>query len=521
MISRRKILKGGAAAAVIASVPFINIRRTFAQSVLPFDYFISPNGDDNNAGSLASPWSITALNSKMSLYAGKRVGIIGDIGGVQTPIQHGTIGGVQTTLYSLYQSSDGNNPVLKTNGGTSGASTYIASCNASGAYTPRWAIIDFSNPSGGASPTVSGFGMGQNSESATQVPNVGYITFDGLTIRNFTFSAIGLQNPGGSTLQGAVVQNCEIYNGGGVPSNNNPGAVRFWNAYGAIIHNNRIHDLSCNGGGASPLWGYNAIMCYGTAGTSIAMVITNNTTYNCSSILTKDFNNDFANCSYNYLDHGNFGSAAQVDQDIGIGVVVGHTPFTGVTSVFHHNICLGKFQAFPQSVGNPYVTGTSQIYNNTFYGTSNYANFDALYCKGGNAGAAIQFYHNIVYAAGSYDQGANASCVYVDPTFTAANATFNNNVYGSNGNVCKFARAEYAGLTLASWRSSTGLDQNSVVVPSSPFTGTPTAQVSSTFAVGASAVIGGVTCGALDGSGQVGCNFGGGPVPMAPALKVS
>ncbi len=384
MISRRKILKGGAAAAVIASVPFINIRRTFAQSVLPFDYFISPNGDDNNAGSLASPWSITALNSKMSLYAGKRVGIIGDIGGVQTPIQHGTIGGVQTTLYSLYQSSDGNNPVLKTNGGTSGASTYIASCNASGAYTPRWAIIDFSNPSGGASPTVSGFGMGQNSESATQVPNVGYITFDGLTIRNFTFSAIGLQNPGGSTLQGAVVQNCEIYNGGGVPSNNNPGAVRFWNAYGAIIHNNRIHDLSCNGGGASPLWGYNAIMCYGTAGTSIAMVITNNTTYNCSSILTKDFNNDFANCSYNYLDHGNFGSAAQVDQDIGIGVVVGHTPFTGVTSVFHHNICLGKFQAFPQSVGNPYVTGTSQIYNNTFYGTSNYANFDALYCKGGN-----------------------------------------------------------------------------------------------------------------------------------------
>ena len=516
MISRRKILKGGVAAAVIASVPFFSFRRAFAQSVLPFDYFIAPNGDDNNAGSLTSPWSITALNSKKSVYAGKRVGIIGDVGGTQTPITYGTIGGVKTTLTSIVN-GNGQQPALNTNGGTASASTYIASCNSAGVYTPRWAIIDFGTPT-----NQNGFGMGQNSESAAQVPNVGYTTIDGLTIRNFTYSAICFQNPGGSTLRGAVVQNCEVYNGGGVPSNNNPGALRFWNAYGAVVHNNMIHDLSCNGGGASPVWGYNAIMCYGTLGTSIGMVITNNTTYNCSSILTKDFNSDFANCSYNYLDHGKFGSAAQSDEDIGIGVVVGHTPFTGVTSVFHHNICLGLFQAFPQAVNSPAVAGTCQIYHNTFYGTANYANFDALYCKDGSAAAAIQFYNNIVYAANGYEQGGNAGCVYVDPSFAAANATFNNNVYGSNGNACKFSRAEYAGLTLASWRSSTGLDQNSVSVSASPFTGTPTGQTPSSFAVGSSAVIGGVTCGALDGSGTVGCNFGSsGPVPMAPALKVS
>ena len=53
MISRRKILKGGAAAAAIAWVPFISARRAFAQTAGPFDYFISPTGDDNNPGTLA------------------------------------------------------------------------------------------------------------------------------------------------------------------------------------------------------------------------------------------------------------------------------------------------------------------------------------------------------------------------------------------------------------------------------------------------------------------------------------
>jgi hypothetical protein len=50
---------------------------------------------------LASPWSITALNSKSSTYAGKKIGIIGDQGVIQT----GTVGGVQTKLYTIYQAA--------------------------------------------------------------------------------------------------------------------------------------------------------------------------------------------------------------------------------------------------------------------------------------------------------------------------------------------------------------------------------------------------------------------------------
>jgi hypothetical protein len=512
MISRRKILKGGAAAAVIASVPFINARRAFAQSAAPFDFYISPTGDDNNSGSLGNPWSITALNSKSSVYSGKRVGIIGDVNGVQTPITYGTVGGTRTTLLALANGS-GNQPALNINGGSSGASTYLASCNSSGAYAARSAIIDFGSPSNQIS-----IAMGQNSESARQVPNPGYLTCDGLTIRNFAFSAIAMQNPGGSVIQGCVVKNCEIYNGGGVPSNNNPAAVRFWNAYGATVTNCKIHDLQTIPGGEDPKWGYNAVGAYGSTGAALGMVVTSNTFYNCSSILTKDFNSDFANCSYNYMDHGVFGSAG-AGGGLDNGAITGHCPYTGVTSVIHHNIMLAGMNQQPLG-GTPLVTGTTKFYNNTIYGTAAYGgNFDAMYCTIPGPGAALQFYNNIVYAVGGYNTGAG--CIWVPPGYNISGATFNTNVYGSNGNGCNMAVVEYSPLLVAAWRTLTGCDTKSVQVASSPFTGTPTAQVPSSFAVGSSAVIGGVTCGALDGSGLVGCNFSGAPAPSAPTLRVS
>jgi Right handed beta helix region len=512
MISRRKILKGGAAAVVIASVPFLRARVVFAQSALPFDYFISANGDDNNAGSLASPWSITALNSKQSKYSGKRIGIIGDIAGTQTPIQHGTIGGVQTTLYSMYQAG-GSAPVLVINGGNSSASTYIGSCNSAGAYTPRSAIIDFSNPSSGAKPTVENMAMGQ-SFYQTSVPNPGYATVDALTIRNFTFAALGFSNLSGfGTMPGITIQNCEIYNGGHVASNNNPGAILLAGASNPVITNNKIHDLQTIPGGADPMWGLSALRTYSSTG----IVFTHNTCYNCSSVLTKDSHQWFANCSYNYLDHGIFGSAGS-GGDLSAGSIVGHSPGSGQTSVIHHNIMLGPLGMHPQD--GLAVAGAVQFYNNTLYGSPSYnAAFDAVTADNAASGAALQFYHNIVYAVNGYDT-APAS-ILVQSTCAVANATFNNNVYGSNGNGVSFSRA-YAGGSLAAWRSATGCDQNSVIVSASPFTGTPTTQAPSSFATGSSAVIGGVTCGALDGSGTVGCNFASGePVPASPALRVS
>jgi hypothetical protein len=458
-----------------------------------FDFFISPKGDDNNAGTLSSPWSITALNSKQSTYSDKKIGFIGD----QGVFTAGTIGGVQTTLAALGNAAGNNQPTLNVNGGTAAASTYLASCNSSGVYTPRLAVID------AGSPTSQGFLFGQNSESATQVPKPGYLTYDGLTIRNFAYCAICFENPGGAALQNCVVQNCEIYNGNAgknVPSNNNPGGIRLWNCVGAVVHNNKIHDMEVSNG----VGGFNGVMCYGTLGASIAMVLTNNTIYNCAGVLTKDYNSDFANCSYNYIDHGTFGSAGP--NGIFYGCISGHTPAPGVTSLIHHNILLGMLDEHPQSA-TPLVTGTLVMRNNTFYGTPAYGNFQAMYCRNpGSPAPAVQFINNLVYAVGGYNTSAGA--MLLTSGFQVAAATFDKNVYGSNGAApLNFAITEYTPMTLAAWRSATGCDANSVQVSASPFVSTPSALAPASFATNASAVIGGVTCGALDGSGPVGCSF--------------
>ena len=477
---------------------------TFSLTVnapVAFDFFIAPNGDDTlGDGSLGNPWSITAFNSKSATYSGKRVGLIGDIAGTQTPYTHGTINGVQTTLLSI-SNGNGNQPTINTNGGTIAASTYIASCDSSGVYKARWAILDFGSPTNAVNTC-----FGYSSNTATQVPKPGFITFDGITIRNFTYCGLSAQNTGGSALPNVVIENCELYNGLCPNTSNNPGAVIVTLTQGVVLNNNKIHDLSTT----AAQWGFAAFRTYGNvADSSMGIICTNNTTYNCTAWLTKDGFSDFGNCSYNYFDFGVFGSGNNNYTLIGQGVVTGHSPGTGVTSNFHHNICLGAMQVKTQTGGNT-ITGTLNCSNNTFYGTANAVPFDALFCLNGTGTPGIQFQHNIVYAIGStaYDHATNGGCVYVDAEFAIANATFNNNVYGSNGNGCAWSRAgEDQGLSFSTWKSTYSVDSTSVQVASSPFSGTPTALTPSTFAVNASAIIGGVTCGALDGSGPIGCNF--------------
>jgi hypothetical protein len=47
-----------------------------AQSAGAFDYYISPTGRDSNPGTQTSPWAITAIETKGSMIAGKRVGLL-------------------------------------------------------------------------------------------------------------------------------------------------------------------------------------------------------------------------------------------------------------------------------------------------------------------------------------------------------------------------------------------------------------------------------------------------------------
>lgn len=516
MISRRKMLKGGAAAAVIASVPFIRPRRAFAQSTVSFDYFISPKGDDNNAGSLASPWSITALNSKQSIYAGKKIGIIGD----QGVIQSGTVGGVQTTLYSIYQTLNNNtNILLSINGGTAGSPTYLGSCNSSGAYTARIAIIDCAQPGTGSQPTAAGSIMGQSQVGGPgNVANYGYVTVDGLVIRNFTAAALNFYC-GSPRAENVTIKNCEIYNGQNVQSNGNPGAIYTRSADNLLVTNCRIHDLKTNAAGSSSNYQHMGTITFDSYNTNI----TNCTYYNCNAVSSKDGWQQM-NVSYCYLGWGTFGSPYAGGQSGVGGTVQNYLTGTGMTNLFHHNILLGPLLGWGES--SQWNEGLVKVYNNTFYepqvGGTN-TGISTLYNIKGNSGGKWNFYNNLVYSLQGYVSGnaSGALALYNVNSTPSILPMCDYNAYGSGMN---FSGGYGVGpWSLATWQGF-GFDVHSKTLSSSPFVGTPAEGITGTFAItgpATTAGVGGVACGAMDGSGLVGCDFGAGPVPMAPALRVS
>jgi hypothetical protein len=521
MISRRKVLKGGAIAAVVATVPFMRMREARAQTVSTFDYYISPKGDDNNSGTLTSPWSITALNSKQSTYAGKRIGIIGD----QGLIQYGTVGGVQRTLYSLYQAAAKAAQVLLLNGGPSGSQpTYLASCDSSGVYSARLAIIDASDPSTGNKPTVEAALIAQNTyTNLGVVANWGNVTVDGLTIRNFTFSALMFYgtNGTGTQINNLIIKNCEIYNGQNVATTDNPGAIWIDGANNGLITNNKIHDLQTNAGTAP--WGLLGYIQFNSFG----MQVTNCTFYNCVAVSQKDSWQQME-VSYCYLGYGAWGSA-QSGGALLSATVHNLVTQTGLTSNFHHNICIGPVDLDGESSQQNH--GQLNMYNNTFYGAYNGARkMDAIYCNLGNAGGHWAFYNNLVYSPYGYDGLATSvqpGTMYIT-TINANPSWFSQCDYNAYGAGMTFGygwNGGQYGLASSTWKSF-GLDTHSSLLASNPFTGAPSEANWSSFAIAGPATtagVGGHICGAVDGSGPIGCDFSGAPtpVPKAPSLTVS
>lgn len=534
MLSRRKIVSAGALGVVAATLPLAKIGQAFAQAAGAFDYFISPNGDDKNSGTLNSPWSITALNSKMALYGGKRIGIIGD----QGIIQAGRVDGVVRSLYSMYQAQSGTgaNSVLMLNGGPSATQpTYIASCDSAGNYSARLAVIDASDPASGAQPTVEAPFLAQNQyQSTVQVPQYGNITIDGLVIRNFTFAALLFYGDGQSPIRNLLIKNCEIYNQQNVKSNNNPGAIWLDCAIGAVITNCKIHDLQSNAAGTS----YQMQACGVITFNSVATNITSCTFYNCCAVSAKDSWQQM-NVSYCYCGWGPFGQPYSGDSqysNIG-GTIHNYLCGTGMTVEFHHNILIGPLLAYGES--GQANEGTVLIYNNTFYkpGGIGGANrgidaFSDLYpANTSGGGGTFKFYNNLIYAAdGNYDGIRNSN---LPGSFNKMNAeiggglwsALQNMDYNAYGVGMTFASAWATGLSalpLTSWRKY-GYDTHSILLSSNPFTGTPAEANTSSFAINGPAAIagqGGMPCGALDGSGLVGCNFAGGSVPNAPTLRI-
>lgn len=319
-----------------------------------FDYYISTTGSDANPGTLASPWAITAINTKRATYAQKRVGLL-----------DGTY-----DLSSMIAGADYDRPCLEVANGTNANRTVIKAVNA------RMAIL-----SGGASlPTKEVGAIGQG---ASGTPQGGYFTIDSIVIDNFqALGGCGWYS-GGAGVQGITVQNCEIRNirNSATSMGNNCGAWRGQGCTGTIIRNNYFHDIY--GGNSTENEGYGVITF-----NCNDWVIEYNTIKLCEhGVYMKQTAQGCHTVRYNYIDvSGKSGGATPLHEMNGTG-----TP-SNSPNLIYNNILVGTAEWDLVDFGTP-GTRPMTLYNNSIYTPSA---DHGIYMP---RNAAVNFYNNIMYIA--------------------------------------------------------------------------------------------------------------------------
>lgn len=485
---------------------------TPAAPAQPFDFYIGPNGDDTNAGTLSSPWSLGVLgtvfinshsnpqlnpNNKWSTYAGARVGLLP---GTYTQISNG---GVVQTLYNLCNNPNFSQMFTIQGSANANSPTYIGSSDQYGNYSPRTAIIDCSSAgnirTGGTYPVSNAYVLGQSGYGNLTTLVGGNIVIDGLVLQGFSQGGIKLDYVSGGAKSGMVVKNCEILWAEG-NNNNNPAGIWFNACNGPIATNNKIHDLYTNQGTAQP-YGYYYIISFNSTG----VVVTNNTCYNGGDISNKTQQQQWATMAYNYIEQGTFGNTSA---GTGAAGLLLSCP-SGYVSNCHHNVFIGSHRLTGDIAANN--SGTINFYNNTFYDPSTATQGSPLFLiAGSSTGGVINHYNNLYWSdlAAGYPATEGGGCFLNAPT---GYTTFDYNCYDSN---FTFSTAKTGagsgGESFASWKTATGFDTHSSQITSSPFVSTPTQLAMSAFAVtgaATSAGVSGATCGAVDGSGSIGCGF--------------
>jgi hypothetical protein len=455
-----------------------------------FDYYVAVNGNDNNPGTLASPWAITSLQNTSknnALIAGKRLGLLPGTYDIHT-LASGSSPGNYTY------------PVLDIPSGTGASPTVVASSNAAGNYTPRTATIY--NVGG----QITNAPIGQNGT------RTGNFVLDGivLDISNQSCSGIvcnygGNPGTGPGAISGITIRNCEIYGLNGKSSGNNYALIALQNAYAPTITNNCLHDFS--GWDNLHIHAYLEFACTNSS-------ITYNTIYNgpagtlmksgcAGQVIAYNYFYNLSNCAVHGLD-GATGSP--------------NTPNTAYT--IHHNVIDNCNRV---SVGDLNSSRYQDIvfYNNTIY------NSQASGISGLNlvmaGGAKCSFYNNICHSpfatsgwsGGAW--GANSGSIstwdyncYFSAAYTNFWSIYNSTVYSN----------------LAAWQSATGApDAHSIATSPVFVSGILSGKGASQFKLGSSSPclskgVGGTTMGAWDGTvAQIGCNFDlAATAPKAPGL---
>jgi hypothetical protein len=519
-ISRRILLRNGSCAVFVAAYASRPTKAP-AQSTSTFDYYIGPNGLDSNTGTQAQPWSITAINTRRNVYAGKRVGLLDGI----------------YNVYALHQASAWNSPALSVQGGTAQSPTVIQAVN------PRQAIISADSSggiTGGSYPTAGGGIIGQASNNQQQTV-WGNVILDGLYITRayqfgITFWGAG-SGEGGTT--GNIVRNCEIYDIAGWENNNMCG-LQFWQQTGALAQNNLIHSVIPNSGNIA-LWD-----CSGISGqNNHGNIYEYNTIYNSNScIYDKNAHCGGHTYRYNYLESmGTYPNAPLQDCTGGNA---------GDVSTFHHNIIVGGGAGGGTWNGSDAIAGycpshaSMVFYNNTCYIP---AGSSGVYIPTSGTGtsptASLTFYNNILAimsGALGYQglvqfcngPGCVALCDY--NLYSGVTSTSYYLTRSATSNPAQITE-EYS--TLALWLVPTGFDAHSIAQKSPLFTKPGYVGVRGTtnpagyqLANGSPALNAGRTggtssgapcnMGAWDGTvTQIGCNFASGKTPNAPVLTVT
>jgi hypothetical protein len=483
---------------------------TFGSGAGAFNFYIALGGNDANPGTLAQPWAITSFNNSGNAnnakMAGKKVGIIA--------------GTYNTSLLTSGHTGAGDYSwsILNIPAGTAANPTYIASCNASGVYTPRVAIINVDTLNNN---NIMGGGGGQAGGGTSS-----YITVDGITINGNNIGGGGsnviahllafwgnfsITNASAASETGITVQNCEIYNvkttthAGG----QNSALIWFEGCHHCLVQNNLLHDATSTD--VTDMDHVHAVEEYGCHDNQFL----NNTFYNCSTGIEDKQGCTGTVVAYNYFYNvGNFGGGQSAVFE-GFDGYFGN-PNTGpapINYVLRHNIVDGCGPLHLADLNTSFIAQPLNIYNNTIYDTRSGATV-GWQCYA-TAASLLTYYNNIYYSTVGTGGGAgkNGKLVTGAPS-TLVTLDYNRYFQGSANYTNMWGDNTTAFNTLATWQTHTGTEAHSST--GDPVFSAPIVSGSgpNKFKLGGASPIlaagrTGGPMGAWDtGVTQIGCNFG-------------
>lgn len=366
-----------------------------------FDYYIGPSGSDSNPGTLGSPWAITALWTKASTYAGKRLGLL-----------DGTYSGYNG---GTYNGNDYAHHIPTAASGSGGARTVVGAVNARAATM---------NGAGGNA------GAGFSRARVALLCEASYCTLTGLTVNGA--GLFGVQVAAGNVRveYGHIHDiNRVTYGDGGY--DNQAGIVLSTGSDGAVIAHNYCHDIVTSSSTGANECGI--LLYHGTN----AVVEYNEVTAVNTGIFLKD-DDGGAVVRYNYL-HG-------------VGRPLYYGTNNGFSYTIHNNVVEGWTQDGYNS--DNYVEGAgTTLYANTFIVSAAGAVGWLVRASSGNP---ITFYNNLTARSG----GSSSS--YGDMT-AAGSGTFALSDYNLYGSTATFHSPAGSSRTFAAYKTQIGgLDTHSV-----------------------------------------------------------